>query len=177
MNQTDKNIALAKECGAWMNTDTGVQSLLDGSIAFTTSELDEYTSRVCAEKQSQCEKLSEGIINLLNINENIHGAARIAKQEIEKKDALIAMQADALEQLMNVERRDRIMPIGKEWDAARQAIAATAETVEAWKDKLVNEEVAKALEDAATRANSMYGYEPAAGQLLRSIANERRNRK
>ena len=31
--------------------------------------------------------------------------------------------ADALEKLMELERRNRVMPIGREWDAARAALA------------------------------------------------------
>ena len=56
---------------------------------------------------------------------------RAGKERTNANAALIAAAPDllaALESLMDIESRGRIMPIGKEWDSARAAIAkATGE--------------------------------------------------
>jgi hypothetical protein len=56
---------------------------------------------------------------------------RLAQREQHEADACLIAAApellEALEALMELERRGRLMPIGREWDAARAAIAkATA---------------------------------------------------
>lgn len=49
--------------------------------------------------------------------------AAIKDAEIAARDLMIKERDEALEGLMRVESRGRIMPIGKEWDAARKALA------------------------------------------------------
>ena len=113
---TDKNVALAKECGAMLVYNLAgiaVVQLMDG-------ELDEYTSRVCHDalvaKELQMAELS----------------GRQLKQ-IAEKDALIAMQAEALKGAIHA-LRFAGAPMSL-LESLVDARSATAETVEAWKNR------------------------------------------
>lgn len=136
-SQTDKNIAMAKECGA------GIVYLGDTvfHIDMQPNQLDEYTSRACAElERKMLEQQAMFHVNMLrawpgkshdeiaNAIKSIGGSAELDKL-VAEKDALIAMQAEALQFCQNNLTKSFI-----NFRIVDEALAATAETVEAWKN-------------------------------------------
>ena len=138
---TDKNVALAKECGAMLVYNLAgiaVVQLMDG-------ELDEYTSRVCHDalvaKELQMAELSGRQLKQIAEKDVTDAGFEELDKLLTEKDALIAMQAEALLDChagihwyvscsndsdgSDVEMLEQI----------DKALAATAETVEAWKNK------------------------------------------
>lgn len=63
----------------------------------------------------RCERPSEWLMD-----EYIRDACKL-EAEIDRLNAQVAMLHEALDALMQLESRGRVMPIGKEWDAARLA--------------------------------------------------------
>ena len=147
MNQTDKNVAMAKECGARINTDGVAYHLLDGSIAFVkSSELDEYTSRVCAGSQELQAKLDAAIDALAERDDKElrqDNVITLLNALIAEKDALISTQAEALRYAIDdlvirakLNGDDDSLSIGQGClDQMNEALSASTETVAAWKNR------------------------------------------
>ena len=145
MNQTDKNIAMARKCGAVWCTKYKLD-VSNTALVLYPQELDEYTSRVCAGSQELQAKLDAAIDALAERDDKElrqDNVITLLNALIAEKDALISTQAEALRYAIDdlvirakLNGDDDSLSIGQGClDQMNEALSASTETVAAWKNR------------------------------------------
>lgn len=142
------NLEVAKECGFEQETVyAGFEHHVPtGILRCNTAMLDNYTSRILASHEAahdaEIAKLKENTIGIASFREvqakldNRLQELSTANERIAYLEVLVALQADALKEARTVLYVELYLPVHPLQEKIGSAISASAETVQAFRDKL-----------------------------------------